>query len=273
MPFHQPDSIRYYSFDLLDAAGVVNAVFTRQGGVSPAPWASLNLGSTVGDDLACVAENRQRALQALGRRDDSVYDVWQVHGVEAAVATAPRPQHTPHLKADIILTDRPQVTLLMRFADCVPILLYDPVRRAVGLAHAGWQGTVQHVGAQAVAAMQRAYGSRPADLLAAIGPAIGAHHYAVGPEVIERVRAAFNGFVSEKGAWQGLLHTQPCGEGKPSEVQFDLWAANRLVLEQAGVQHIEMAQICTACRLEEWYSHRAEQGRTGRFGAVIALRE
>jgi hypothetical protein len=259
VPFHQPDSIRYYSFESLDQAGILQAVFTRQGGVSPQPWDSLNLGGTVGDQPELVAENRQRAFRSLGRSLASLYDVWQVHSSVVVRADAPRPLETPHLKADAIITNRPGVTLFMRFADCVPIFLADPVRRAVGIVHSGWLGTVRQVVAACVAGMQAEYGCRPEDIQAGIGPSIAAHHYPVGSEVVEQVEAAFGSNA------HALL---PAQDG---EVQFDLWAANRLVLESSGVKHIEIAGICTACDLENWYSHRGERGKTGRFGAMIGL--
>lgn len=267
MPFHHSDSLRYYTFTSLDEHGLRHAVFTRQGGVSPQPWSGLNVGGTVGDDPARVAENRHRAFRALGRGPASVYDVWQVHGREVAIAGEPRHPDTPHLKADAILSDRPQVTLFMRFADCVPILLYDPRQRVIGLVHAGWQGTVQRVAAAAVVAMQSRYGSRPGEVVAAIGPSIGAHHYEVGPEVAAAVKGAF-GLQAE-----GLLPSCDIPHDKYGQyrVQFDLWKANRLVLEESGVRQIEVAAICTACHLEDWFSHRGEQGRTGRFGVLLAL--
>jgi hypothetical protein len=165
-----------------------------------------------------------------------------------------------HRKADAILTDRPEVTLFMRFADCVPVMFYDPHRRVVGLAHAGWKGTVGGMVTETVAAMQVEYGSDPADIQAAIGPSIAAHHYPVGPEVVAEVEKAFG---EEAG---GLL------DRSNGQAHFDLWAANRLLLERAGVRQVEVAGICTACHLEDWYSHRGEQGQTGRFGVLIALK-
>lgn len=260
MPFHQVDTIRYLTFDLFDSLGVLHAVFTRRGGVSPAPWDSLNVGSLVGDQPECVSENRLRSFTALGRSLESLYDVWQVHSADVVIADAPR-HGAPHHRADAILTDRPEVTLYMRFADCVPVLLVDPEHHAVGLVHAGWQGTVKKVAAAAVTAMQAHYGSRPEALLAGIGPSIGPHHYPVGQEVVTQVRQAF-------GAHAQVLLEAANGQ---SGVQFDLWSANRLVLEQAGVHQIEVSQICTACHLEDWYSHRGEHGLTGRFGALIAV--
>ena len=259
MPFHQPDSIRYYTFESLNEAGVTHAVFTRREGVSPEPWASLNVGGLRGDDPPRVLENRVRSFRALGKAPESVYDVWQVHSAEVISTKAPRPPSVPHLKADAILTDRPEVTLFMRFGDCVPILMYDPVRRVAGLAHAGWLGTVRGTVTASVAKMQAEFGSRPRDILAAIGAAIAGHHYEVGPEVIQQVNRAFGQDAVELLTRSGQA------------IHFDLWAAHRLLLEKIGVRRIEIAGICTACHLEDWYSHRGEGGKTGRFGALIAL--
>ena len=258
MPFIQKDGLKYYAFDSF-GPGVVQAILSRRGGVSPAPWASLNLGGTVGDDAERVRVNRTRALSLLGRDPASLYDVWQVHGTDVAIAEAPRPPETPHLQADVILTDRPGVTLMMRFGDCVPILLHDPVRKVAGIAHAGWMGTVRGTVRAAVETMQVRFGTRPADLLAAIGPSIGPDHYEVGADVISQVRQAFGTDAS------GLL------DERAGRTYFDLWSANRWQLERSGVRQVEIARLCTACHTDDWFSHRAEKGRTGRFGAVLAL--
>ena len=265
MPFQHKDSLRYFRFGSFDLPEITHAVFTRQGGLSPQPWNSLNLGGSVGDETERVRENRRRALDVLGLPFDSVYDVYQVHGKEVVCTRAPRPSQTPPLKADAILTDQPGVTLMMRFADCVPIFLVDPRRKVVGLVHAGWQGTVHRTAAVAVQAMQEQYSSDPVDIIAGIGPSIGPHHYPVGAEVARQVEQVFGG--DSKHILQIDYEAR-----ENSGVKFDLWSANHLVLQQAGVQHIENADICTACHLEDWYSHRGEKGHTGRFGAVIALR-
>jgi YfiH family protein len=148
---------------------------------------------------------------------------------------------------------------MMRFADCVPIILHDPIKRVIGIAHAGWMGTVLGTVCYAVKAMQTHYGSSPSNIQAAIGPSIGPDHYEVGPEVVEEVKRSFgtdaSGLLSKKG----------------SSLNLDLWAANALLLGQAGVRNIEIAGLCTACHTGDWYSHRAENGTTGRFGAIIAL--
>lgn len=260
MPFHRVDQIKYFTFELFADAAITHAVFTRRGGVSPAPWDALNVGLTVGDDPTNVMENKLRSFRALDRKYETVFDSWLVHDTGVLVAEEPRP---PEMKTppqgDIILTDNPRVTLYMRFADCVPILLYDPVRGVVGLAHAGWLGTVKRVGEAAVRAMATRYGSKPADIQAVVGPSISSEKYEVGPEVIQQVTNAFGGDAA------ALL---PQHNGSP---HFDLWAANRLVLEKAGVGKIEVAGICTASNLQDWYSHRGEGGKTGRFGALIAL--
>jgi YfiH family protein len=263
MPFHQAGSLGYFTFNALAAAGVEHAIFTRLGGVSPGPWQELNVGGTVGDDPQRVAENRRLSFTAVNRPTDSLYDVWQVHGREVVCANAPRPTDRPHLKADAILTDRPNVTLFMRFADCVPVFLYDPKRNVVGLVHAGWQGTVKRVCEAAIRQLEQNYGSRPGDVYAAIGPSIGPDHYEIGPDVGEQVASAFGSQASE---------LMIVSEKAPGTIKLDLWNANRVVLEQAGVGQVEIAGLCTACDLENWYSHRAEHGKTGRFGALIACK-
>lgn len=262
MQFVHTGGIRYLTFDLFPP-DVVHAVFTRQGGVSPAPWDSLNVGGTVGDERTRVRENRDRAFRILGRDPHSLFDVWQVHSADVVLANAPHPRYEkpPEFKADGIITDNPAVTLFMRFADCTPILLYDPQKRAVGIVHAGWLGTVRRAAGETVKAMQAVFGSNPAEILAVIGPSIGPDHYEVGSDVELHVRYAFGREADS------LLH-----RNHGPKAHFDLWAANELVLRQAGVQQIQTARLCTACHPEDWYSHRAQRGKTGRFGALIALR-
>ena len=256
----QIESLVYYQFKSLLQQDLIHGVFTRHGGVSPDPWHSLNLGGTVGDAPDKVAENRQRLFSSLGRPVSSVYDVWQVHSADVVVADGPRDDR-PHIKGDIILTDDPGVTLLMRFADCVPILLYDPQRRAIGIAHAGWLGTVRRAAEFAVQAMVQTFQSDPADILAGLGPSIGPDHYTVGAEVVEQIEASFG------------LDASHHLDRRNGKTYLDLWSANQALLQGQGVIQIEVAQICTACHIQDWYSHRSEAGKTGRFGAAIALSE
>lgn len=252
-------SISSFSFNHLARAGVVHGVLTRHGGASRVPFASLNVGRLVGDDPDAVAENHRRAWEAFGCDPRGVAETRQVHGAEIAHVERFPAGAWARPEADGMVTNQGGVTLFMRFADCVPILLFDPRKKVIGMAHAGWRGTVSRVAQNAVAAMQTQYGSRPQDILAGIGPSICAEHYPVGEEVVAEVQLAFGAEAA------GLLIRQN------GAVKFDLWAANRVVLEQAGVQRIEMSGQCTACDVETWYSHRAEQGKTGRFGALIGL--
>ncbi|MDD5370080.1 MAG: peptidoglycan editing factor PgeF [Anaerolineaceae bacterium] len=260
MAAHITNGLLYYTFESFDQVGVIHGAFTRQGGVSPSPWKSLNVGGMVGDAPEHIVENRRRCFAALGRDVHSLYDCWLVHGVDAIRVDQPRGE-ADHLQADILLTDHPDVTLFMRYADCVPILLFDPVRRVIGLVHAGWVGSVNKVAKVAVERMVEWYRSDPANMRAVIGPSICVNHYPVGPEVIAKMRSAFGVCADDM-----LVRCN-------GQEHFNLWMANRWILEQAGVQQIEVAGICTACHPEEWFSHRAENRRTGRFGMVLALNE
>jgi polyphenol oxidase len=263
MHFHEAGALRYYTFESFDRYGLIHGMFTRHGGVSPAPWASLNLGGTVGDTREHVVENRQRIFSIFGRPVESIFDSWQVHGREVICTEKPRPLDTPHQKADAVLTHSPEITLFMRFADCVPVFLFDPNRRVIGMAHAGWRGTVDRVVAASVERMQTEYGSNPADLLAGIGPSICVEHYEIGQsqEVVETVRHAFG-----RNADAVLRRID-------GAIHFDLWKANQVVLEESGVRQIEQAGLCTFCNNQDWYSHRAEKGKTGRYGALLAIHE
>lgn len=258
MAFLTAAGIQYYQFERL-GDGLKQAVFTRRGGSSPEPWASLNMGGSVGDDPVRVRQNRNRALLAMNCTPESVFDVWQVHGTDVAIAEAPRADQSRYIQADAILSNKPGITLLMRFADCVPIFLHDPVHKVIGIVHAGWMGTVHRMAQVAVETMQARFDSAPSEILAGIGPSIGPDHYEVGPDVIAQVRRSF-------GQQASSLLVDHAGAA-----HFDLWLANQLILEEAGIQQIEVAGLCTACNISDWYSHRAEKGHTGRFGAIIAL--
>ena len=252
----ESQGLAYYQFDSLPAR---HGIFTRQGGVSAAPWNSLNLGGNVGDDPLAVRENHQRMYAALGVEDSRACTVWQVHSADVVYAAGPVPGRRWLAAADALMTDKPDLPLAMRFADCTPILICDPRLGVVGMAHAGWRGTVQGVSSELVRAMAAAFGSRPADMIAGIGPSIGPEHYQVGEEVVAAVKDRF-------GTLDGLI----ARNSQDGTAYLDLWAANRLDLERAGVSQVEVAGLSTASHTADFYSHRAEHGRTGRFGAVIA---
>jgi YfiH family protein len=236
-------------------------MFTRLGGHSRPPWQSLNTGHTVGDVPAAVDANHRAICEALGITTGQLVSPHQVHG-SRVVAVGPRDCGRVIECADALITDSPGVVLMLRFADCVPVWLYDPLRRAVGLAHAGWRGMVAGVATATVRAMQATYGCQPPDLVAGVGPAIGPCCYEVGADVVEAVGGAFS------GGQEAMLERRGAGKW-----HLDLWLAVRQQLAHAGVAEIEVARVCTACHTEEWFSHRAERGRTGRMGALVALQE
>jgi YfiH family protein len=260
VPFKDVGSLRIFHFDSLDHPELVHAVFTRRGGVSRGAWRSLNVGALVGDDAEHVRENRRRIFTGMGRETDSAYEVWQVHSARVMAVEEPRGSREIE-KADAMVTDKRHVTLLMRFADCVPIIAFDPMRIVVGLAHAGWLGTTRRVAEALITTMQRRYGCRPADIRAGIGPSIAAHHYEVGPEVVDAMRASFG---EEADRHMRSIDGQ---------THLDLWSANQALLERSGVGQIEISGLCSACDEEDWYSHRAQSGKTGRFGVAVALND
>jgi YfiH family protein len=255
---YEQDGVNFYRFAGLERHTTVeHAVFTRLGGVSEAPFAELNLGHTVGDDPAAVEENHDRAYHALDIARRDVVTAWLVHGRRVLAVDR---QHAGQVVArtDGLITQTPGLALVQRFADCLPVLLFDPVHSAIGLAHAGWRGTVAGVSASTVQAMQAAFGSRPEDLRVGIGPGIGPCCYEVGSDVMREVDAVFERPQALLPRLNGAVH-------------FDLPGANVRQLRRLGVENIEVAPMCTACCTEEFFSHRAERGRTGRFGVAIRL--
>jgi polyphenol oxidase len=234
-------------------------IFGRKGGVSPAPWSSLNLGGLSGDSRENIIENRKRIFASFDLPVESIFDVWQVHGNRVICTETTRPLDKEHEKADAIFTDKPGITLFMRFADCVPLFFYDPVKVVIGIAHAGRIGTLNRIAAVCIQTMRDTYGSNPEDVLAGIGPSIGPDHYEVKEDAVSEAEACFVDT-------DGILRQESDGT-----IFLNLWEANRRILAESGVRHIEQAEICTACHTGDWFSHRAEKGKTGRFGALLAL--
>lgn len=253
----------YYQFEgLAPFPNLVHGVFTRLGGLSDEPFASLNVGLTVGDSIENVQGNRQRVATALGFAEEDAFTTWQVHGADVIVQRGREPQTWPPPKADGIVTAERDLPLTMRFADCVPIVFYDPVKESIGIAHAGWRGTLTGVGPATIRTMCAAFGSRPEDIIVGIGPSIGPCCYEVGREVVEQVEAVFGDSSDLITHASGNGHN-PC---------LDLWAANARLLQNAGVTNIEVSGLCTATMTDEFFSHRAEHGQTGRFAAAVMLR-
>ncbi|MBE2225402.1 MAG: peptidoglycan editing factor PgeF [Anaerolineae bacterium] len=256
------------SLGKLRAGRLHHAIFTRQGGTSAAPFDTLNLSVSVPDEKERVYANRRRAYGMYGRDTDTVVHAHLVHGNDVAQVTQAN-NGTWMPRVDGIITNEPGCALTMNFADCTPIFLYDPAHHAIGLGHAGWQGTVKDLPGSMVRAMVQAFDSDPAQLLAGIGPCIGPCCYEVGELVITAVHETFPDADD--------LFVAPVGEKRPfsqgNGPHFDMPEANRRNLANAGVQQIELSGLCTACRTDLFFSHRAERGRTGRFGTIFVLGE
>ena len=254
----QESGLSYYHFaNLATHSSVVHYVFTRKGGSSHPPFASLNVGHTVGDEDRAVARNHTLIYQAANTCEENVVTAYQVHG--SRVVAVGQIHHQIYRETDALVTNVAGLMLMLRFADCTPVMLYDPMHEAVGLVHSGRMGTLAQIVNHTVDCMSEEYGSQPSKLLAGIGPSIGPCCYQVGPEVVADVRAKFP-------EAEGSLVKQTDGT-----FHFDLWGTIRRQLEIKGVQRIEVTGICTACHVDEFFSHRAERGRTGRFAALIGL--
>jgi hypothetical protein len=252
--------LAYYRVRAFDGyPGLTHAIFTRQGGVSQAPYHSLNLSVSVGDSPEVVQKNGQAVCRTLRIEPSQTVSCHLVHQADIIAVDAANRQPVMG-KADGLVTQTPGIYLFMRFGDCVPLIFFDPAARAVGLSHAGWRGTLENVAGATVKAMVEQLGCRPENIIAAIGPAIGPCCYEVGPEVMS----------AAAGVWPDADRLFQ-RNGKPQHAHFDLWEANRRQLAQAGVRQIIQSGLCTACRRSEFFSHRAEQGRTGRFGVIIGL--
>ncbi len=255
---------RFSSFDL---PGLVQAVTTRHGGVSQPPHATLNMSFSRPDAPHAVRENRQRVYGTLEIDSSRVVQAGQIHGNDVLVVddrhagrgALDRPSVLA--PADALITNTPDLYLLACFADCVPLLFVDPVRRSVGVAHAGWQGTVKQIGAATVQAMGEAFASDPADLRVVVGPSAGPCCYNVWPQVADTIHAAFPGD-------PGVL--LPHGD----DTMCDLWAANVATLVRSGVprDQIQVSGICTIHNHDRFFSHRAGNGQTGRFAAIVGMR-
>jgi len=259
MGFQINNKIRYFTFASFCSFKLPHGIFMRHGGVSPSPWESLNLGGDSGDTRENIIENRKRIFNVIDRPVNSLFDVWQVHSDKVICVDRPRKLDEKHIQADSILTDNPKITLFMRFADCVPIYLFDPFKRVIGIVHAGWIGTLKKISQKTIQTMKDEYGCRPENIYAGIGPSISVNHYQIREDVIQKVKNSI-----EINGKRYLVETD-------GRVHLDLWKANRDQLLESGLRNVELAGVCTASHVGDWFSHRAENGRTGRFGALLAL--
>jgi polyphenol oxidase len=244
----------------------------------------LNLGFTDWDTHEGVLANRAKLLAALGAKGSQLITLKQIHSdVIHAVDSVP----AEIVQGDAAITRTPGLLLAAQTADCIPILLVDPKNRAIAAIHSGWRGTLRRIAAKTLGRMQMVYGTRPADVIAAIGPGIGRCCYEVGVEVVKEFAAQFpqaaDWFTGpyeqlstgeEPNPFLWLSMSPPGHEPPPPTAQLDLIAANRAILIEAGLspRNITVSDLCTSCRTDILFSHRREAGRTGRQLAVIGIR-
>ena len=259
--------VSFFACDHPAWRGTAHGFSTRLGGVSPKPWDSLNLGANRGDDAANVRGNFRRFCAAVGADANVLVKNHQVHSSLIRPVTRQDTLDDPAapgtFEADGLVTDQTGVCLTIFSGDCIPILLYDPQRRCIAAAHAGWRGTAAGVAAHAVDAMVQRYGCDPRNILAAIGPGIGPCCFETHEDVPQGLR---EGLGEDADAFISPL---PGGE----KYQVDLKGANRRWLELRGLlpKHIALCPACTACDLDTFWSHRIQGQARGSMAAVIQL--
>lgn len=265
----EKNHVPYIQFKNLSATGIVKHGFsTRKGGVSTGIFSSMNLNFKRGDDPDAVLENYRKMAAALNMRVEDMVLSDQTHTTNVRVITEEdrgkgilRPQD--YSDVDGMITNVPGIVLVTSYADCVPLYFVDPVRKAIGLSHSGWKGTVGHIGQKTVWKMHEVYGSEPKDIVAAIGPSICQSCYEVSDDVAEAFRA---NFTADEAA--DILLDK--GNGK---YQLDLWKANWYVLTDAGIlpEHLSVTDLCTACHPDLLWSHRKTNGQRGGLSAFLSL--
>lgn len=259
--------LTYITFPSLTLPGVTAAFSTRMGGFSRGRFAQMNLSFTNGDSRETVLQNYKVLFHALALCPEKAVLSHQTHTSNLRVVTKDdvgkgmvKPRDYENV--DGLITNLPGVPLVTQYADCVPLLFYDPVKRVVAASHAGWRGTVQEIGVKTVQKMQAAFGCRPQDIRAAIGPSIGPCCYEVDFPVIEAVRAL-----------QGVEPAQVLTPVDETHQRLNLQLTNALLLQRAGIlsQHLTVSDLCTCCHANYLHSHRATGGNRGNLAAVIAL--
>lgn len=242
---------------------------TRLGGVSKEHLYSMNLSFARGDREENVRENFQRIAHAVGFEAEKMVFTHQTHTTNVRKVTEEDwgkgfSKERDYSDVDGLITNVPQTVLTTFYADCVPIYLVDPVKKAIGLCHSGWRGTVGRISQVTITRMQKEYDSDPKDILAAVGPSICQNCYEVSGDVIEQFQDSFH----EK-YWKELFYQKENGK-----YQLNLWKANEILLEGAGItkEHISVTDICTCCNPQLLYSHRASKGQRGNLAAFLMIR-
>jgi hypothetical protein len=248
---------------------ITHFLTTRAGGFSNSPYDSLNLGFHVGDDPEKVVKNRKRLAARMEIPLSGLTVAQQIHSGNVTVVTRRlkgkgcKGHHDAIKETDAMVTDVTQACLVVLVADCVPILFFDPSKKVIGAAHAGWKGTLQSIASKTVRVLEEAFGSSPSDMMVGMGPSIGPCCYRVGVEVASR---ADDRFPDQQGY---MVRRSEDGSG-----HLDLWEANLGQLLSAGIKkdHVEMARRCTCHNPDLFFSYRHQKGNTGRFAAGIMLR-
>lgn len=267
----EKDGVAYLTFPALEECGLVSHAFsTRLGGASEGRFSTMNFSFTRGDDPEHVRENYRRMAAVLGVSVERMTLSWQTHTTNVRVVTEADAgkgivRERDYRDVDGLVTDVPGVTLVTFSADCVPLYFVDPVHRAIGLAHSGWRGTVARMGRVTLETMNRVYGTRPQDVIAAIGPSICRDCFEVGEEVIDMFAAEFAAQYHRK-----LFYRKENGR-----YQLDLWLANQIVLKEAGVSagRISTTDICTRCNPQLLFSHRFHGEARGNLAAFLCLKQ
>lgn len=265
------NNIPYLVFPLLEETGmVVQGFSTRIGGVSQGYLGEMNFSYGQGDDPANVKENLRRFVTAIGADPEKVVMSQQTHTTNVRVVTEEDmgrgySKERGFTDIDGMVTNVPGIVLVTTYADCVPLYFVDPVHKAIGLSHSGWRGTVNHMGKVTLEVMKEAYGTKPEDVYAAIGPSICQDCYEVSEDVILKFQESF------PREW----HKELFYKKENGKYQLNLWKANEAVLTLAGIQKekLQVTDICTCCNSKYLHSHRASQGKRGALSAFLAIKE
>ena len=260
----------YLEYPLFQKTGIVKSAFsTRLGGVSEGYYSSLNLSFDRGDDPARVLENFKRIGASMGVAAEDMVLSKQTHTTNVRVVTEADKgkgvmRDRDYTDVDGMITNVPGICLVTSYADCVPLYFVDPVKKAIGLSHSGWRGTVGKIGKNTVQLMQENFGSKPEDLLAAVGPSVCMDCYEVSEDVIEQFKEDF-----EKKYWEDLFYKKENGK-----YQLNLWKANELIFLESGIlpEHMAITNVCTHCNSKILYSHRTMGNNRGNLCAFLALK-
>lgn len=268
---HEKGEVVYLTFPILEKmGGIIHGFSTRLGGVSEGDIGSMNLSFTREKNLENVRENYRRLTAAIGCEPEQMVFSSQTHTTNVKVVKAEDRglgfcRKCGYNDIDGLVTNVPGVALVTFYADCVPLLMVDPVHGAIGSSHSGWRGTVANMGKATLEVMKREYGTDPKDVIAAIGPSICQDCYEVSEDVIEQFKEAYR-----EELWPALFYAKSNGK-----YQLNLWEACRQNFIGAGVpeEQISVPDLCTCCNPEFLYSHRASQGKRGNLAAILMLEE